>query len=241
VAVAVALLVASCGGTQAPPPNDGPLSDSAMDDDGETIVRRPVITHPVLPGFALPYSLDRIFGTFGDCRSGGRRQHSGLDLGGVGDDAGVGTPVRSMVRARITFIGRGEDDPEQFGVPDDRDGFVIRGNDVELPRRAMVRGYGLVNFFTRDYGSWRSGDVVVTEAIGSGIDGYVVRYMHIAEPHPELSVGDEVEAGQELGLMGGTAVQRDLPHVHIDMSTPDGERVDIAPFLGMAADLNRCR
>ena len=80
-----------------------------------------------------------------------------------------------------------------------------------------------------------------TEAIGTTIDGHRVRYMHLGAVHPQLAVGDEVEAGQEIGLMGGTAVMESLPHVHIDIETPGGRRIDVAPLLGMAPDTNRCR
>jgi murein DD-endopeptidase MepM/ murein hydrolase activator NlpD len=211
-----------------------------LDDDGRTLVREPVIVDDLAPGVALPYALDRIYGTFGDCRDGGRRQHRGLDLGGVGPDAGLGTPIRSMVRARITFIGRPEEDSAQFGRPDTRGGTTDRGGQA-LPRGGTVPGYGPVHFFTRDYGSWRSGTVIITEGIGAPLADHQIRYMHLGAVHPGLGVGDEVEAGQEIGLMGGTAVQNDLPHVHMDIETPDGERVDIAPLLGMAPDTRRCR
>ena len=191
------------------------------------------------PGFVLPYALQRVYGTFGDCRPGGR-QHRGLDLGGVGPNAGLGTPVRAMVRSRILFIGRPEDDPARFGTPDLRAGTVERGG-RRLPRTGVHPLYGRVAYFTRDYGAWRSGAIVVTEVIGTPLAGHRVRYMHLAAIHPMLDVGDEVEAGQEIGLMGGTAVQFDLPHVHIDIETPDGVRVDPAPWLGMEADDRVCR
>lgn len=242
-----ALWLVACGGP-APPPNfPEPVGDDeptnalyGEDIEQRLVARQPVLVQPVTPGFVLPYPLQRIYGTHGDCRNRGRRQHRGLDIGGIGTNHGLGTPVRSMVRARITMIGRGEDDPATFGRPDTRDGTVTR-NRVELPRQGFVPGYGVVHFHSRDYGSWRAGDTVVTVALDPPIAGYRIRYMHLAEPHPELRVGDEVEAGQEIGLMGGTAILQDLPHVHIDMETPQGERVDIAPFLGMEADTRTCR
>jgi len=209
------------------------------DDDGRMLMRSPVITHPVHPGFALPYPIDRIYGTFGDCRDRGRRQHRGLDLGGVGENFGLGTPVRSMARAEIVLIGRGADDPARFGRPDTRTGTVERRGHA-LPRSATLPVYGTVYFFSRDYGSWRSGDIISTVVIGGPLDGHRIRYMHLAAIHPELQVGDHVEAGQEIGLMGGTAVMNDLPHIHIDIETPNGVRVDPAPFLGMEADTRTC-
>lgn len=238
-ALALAGALAACSSPPVVP--DAPIGGAPLlDDDGRMLVREPVIITETARGWVAPYPLERIYGTFGDCRDGGRRQHRGLDIGGVGPDFGVGTPVYSMVRARITFIGRGTEDPDQFGRPDTREGTTERG-DHQLPRSGVVRGYGPVAFFTRDYGSWRSGDVIVTQALDGGIEGYQVRYMHLAAIHPELRVGDVVEAGQEIGLMGGTAVMHDLPHVHIDIEDLDGDRVDVAPFLGMEADRRRCR
>lgn len=193
----------------------------------------------VQPGVVLPYPTERIFGTFGDCRDGGRRQHRGLDLGGVGDDAGLGTPIRSMFRARITLIGTGFDDPDRFGHPDTRSGVAERGGQ-DLPRSGTIPGYGVVHWFTRDYGSWRSGTIVSTEVVEGDWQGYRVRYMHLAAAYPGLQEGDIVEAGQEIGLMGGTAIQFDSPHVHIDMEDLDGNRVDIAPLLGLQADTRTC-
>lgn len=246
-------VLAACAGP--PVVDDGSLADDLArldaealahahdhDHEGRMVPREPVIVAPVAPGFVLPYPLDRIYGTFGDCRGRGRnrRQHRGLDIGGVGEHFGLGTPIRSMVRARITLIGTGDEDPDRFGRPDTREGTTTR-NGRELPRSGHVPGFGLVHFFTRNYGSWRSGTIINTVAIGTEIDGHRIRYMHLAAIHPELRVGDEVEAGQVLGLMGGTAVQQDLPHVHIDIETPEGRRVDVAPFLGMAPDTNRCR
>lgn len=233
--------LAGCSGAQTPVRTlqyEGALGDG--DDDGRVLERSPVMRGPVARGIALPYPLDRVFGTFGDCRDGGRRQHNGLDLGGVGPHAGLGTPMRSMTRARITFIGTPETDPAQFGRPDRQAGNTERGGQM-LPRNLDVPGYGRVDFFTLDYGSWRSGVVIVTEGIGEPLDGHQIRYMHLGAVHPELRVGDEVEAGQEIGLMGGTAVQQDSPHVHIDIETPEGVRIDVAPLLGMEPDRSRCR
>lgn len=242
IVVLAVLALGACGGQAAQQRRISYIMGEPLvsDDEGRVLERRPVMVGPTVRGVALPYSIERVFGTFGDCRDGGRRQHRGLDLGGVGPDAGLGTPIRSMVRARITFIGTPQSDPRQFGTPDTGSGAVQRGRH-ELPRSAIVPGYGRVHFFTRDYGSWRSGVVIVTEGIADPLDGYVIRYMHLGAVHPELHVGDEVEAGQEIGLMGGTAVQRDSPHVHMDITDPDGDRVDIAPYLGMAPDTSRCR
>ena len=41
--------------------------------------------------------------------------HKALDIGGVGPDWGLGTPIRSMARAKITAIHLPEDDPKRWG------------------------------------------------------------------------------------------------------------------------------
>ncbi len=232
-------LAPGCGHRRQPTTDDFglPFTD---EHDSRALLREPVfVDDRPQPGLAVPYPLDHIFGMFGDCRSGGR-QHAALDIGGVGPAAGLGTPVRAMVRSRITAIGRPEDDPARYGRPDNRGG-TTRRSGVDLPRSADIAGYGRVAFFTRDYGSGHTGAMISTEAIGTTIDGHRVRYMHLGAVHPQLAVGDEVEAGQEIGLMGGTAVMESLPHVHIDIETPGGRRIDVAPLLGMAPDTNRCR
>jgi len=191
-----------------------------------------------MPGLALPYSMRRVFRGFGACR-GNRHFHEAIDVGGVGDDGGLGTPIYAMSRSRVTFIGLPSEDPAQFGTPDRRSGNVVRGG-RELPRSKVVPGYGRVFFFTRNYGSWRSGTVIVTVGVGGPLDGHRIRYMHLGAVHPDLKVGDVVEAGQEIGLMGGTAVQQASPHVHIDVEAPDGRRLDVAPLLGLAPTAQEC-
>jgi murein DD-endopeptidase MepM/ murein hydrolase activator NlpD len=224
------------------PPTPGtqiPSEEAAYHEDGRHLIREPVIIAPLPPGVALPYPIDRIFGTFGDCRPGGR-QHQGLDLGGVGPHAGLGTPVRAMVRSEVVAIRRPEDDPAQYGRRDTRSGTVERSGQ-QLPRSLWVPGYGRVYFFTRDYGSWHAGETIELRAIDTGLAGHTIRYMHLGATHPEVRVGDVVEPGQEIGLMGGTAVLQSLPHVHIDIEDAAGRRVDVAPWLGMEPDRRRCR
>jgi murein DD-endopeptidase MepM/ murein hydrolase activator NlpD len=224
-----------CSGTRS-----GERQGSAPGEFETRLVERVVRTvSGIQSGVVLPYPTHRILSTFGDCRDGGRRQHRGLDLGGVGDDQGLGTPIRSMFRARITLIGTGSDDPDRFGHPDTRDGIAERGGH-RLARSGVIPGYGVVRWFTRDYGAWRSGTIVSTEVVEGDWEGYRVRYMHLGAVYPGLAEGDIVEAGQELGLMGGTAIQFDSPHVHIDMEDLQGDRVDIAPLLGLEADTRTC-
>lgn len=235
----VGTLIAACGHAPAGDDALAPPDEPWVHDDGRVLVREPVIVAPLPRGVALPYPLDRVFGTFGDCRGGGR-QHLGLDLGGVGPDEGLGTPIRSMVRARVVAIHRPEDAPGLYGRRDTRAGTTERSG-KSLPRGLDVPGYGRVHFFTRDYGSWRTGEMIVTVALDTGLAGHQIRYMHLGAVHPELRVGDVVEAGQEIAVMGGTAILESLPHVHIDIEDDRGRRIDVAPWLGMEPDTRRCR
>ncbi len=138
------------------------------------------------------------------------------------------------------MIGRPEEDSERFGRPDRRSGTTERGGQT-LPRALRISGYGRVHFFTRNYGNWHSGTILVTEGVGEPLANHTIRYMHLGAIHPDLRVGDSLEAGQEIGLMGGTAIMDDRPHVHIDIETSQEERLDVAPFLGLPGDPGRCR
>ncbi|HRE89248.1 MAG TPA: M23 family metallopeptidase, partial [Myxococcota bacterium] len=189
-------------------------------------------TRLIEDGLAFPYPANKFFRGFGPCR-GRRHHHEGIDLGGVGPEWGIGTPIRSMSKAEILFIGTGEDDPDQFGSPDKRPGEALRG-DKMLPRSREIEGYGKVYFFTRTKGRWRSGNIMVTRAIDGPLEGHTIRYLHLAAFRPDLKVGDVLEVGEELGLMGGTGVQESAPHLHLDIAAPDGKRVDVAPMLGLA-------
>lgn len=240
-------LLALCTGCGALPTSPGspppaPAADEGLapHEDVRVLPRQPAQVGQPAAGIVLPYPLDRIYGVFYDCRRGGRL-HRGLDIGGVGEHHGLGSPVRAMVRSRIVFIGTPESDARQFGRRDTRSGTVDRRGHA-LPRRGEHGVYGTVYYHTRDYGSWHAGVTIIFEALDSAIAGHRVRYMHLAAVHPELRVGDEVEAGQEVGLMGGTAILRDLPHLHIDIEDAEGRRVDVAPLLGLEADTpRRCR
>ncbi len=203
--------------------------------------RRPIESTSARPGVAMPYPMTNVFSTYSDCRPGGRT-HAGLDVGGVGPDGGIGTPVYAMTRAKVTFIGRPEDDPDKFGRPLNKKGTVQRGSaNARLPASAKIPGYGTVRFFTQTYGSWRTGTILVMEALDGPLKDHRIRYMHLGAIHPNLKPGDIVESGQEVGLMGGTAVLHDMPHMHIDIETAKGKRVDVAPFVGLPSDNGRCR
>ncbi|MFO0751340.1 MAG: peptidoglycan DD-metalloendopeptidase family protein [Myxococcota bacterium] len=190
----------------------------------------------ILPsGVALPYPTDHVFRGFGACRDrAGRHRHAALDLGGVGPDAGLGTVVRAMARARIIMIGLGAERPKEFGLPDRRKGRARRKGHHSLPRSELVPGYGEVFFFTALQGRWRSGNIVVMQVDGDGpLTGATVRYLHLAAVRPDLKVGDVVEPGDEVGLLGGTGVQSAAPHVHIDIVGSGGLPIDVAALLGL--------
>ena len=127
----------------------------------------------------------------------------------------------------------------EFGVPDRRSGTATRGG-REIPRSAVIEGYGKVYFFTKNKGRWRSGTVVITEGLGGPLGGHEIRYMHLAAVKPGLKVGDVLEMGDELGLLGGTGVQQSAPHLHLDIQDPDGQRVDVAPLLGLPPTAADC-
>lgn len=206
--------------------------------------RAPTADAVLLPnGLALPYPTLRVFRAFGKCKGAGKRperwqgawrshEHEGIDLGGLGADGGLGSAVRSMNRARVVEIAHGDDLPAKFGVTDRRAGMCTRDG-TDFPRSFALAGYGEVHFFTRARGWYRTGNMVVTEGIDGRLAGHRVRYMHLGAARPDLVVGAIVEPGEELGVLGGTAVQEDDPHVHIDIRDPEGESVDVAPLIGL--------
>jgi len=144
-----------------------------------------------------------------------------------------------MVRAKVTMIGRPEDDPVKFGVPDRGAGTVVRTGET-LPRSLRLPLYGRVFFFTRNHGKWRTGTIVVTRGLEGRLKDHTIRYMHLGAVHPRLKVGDILEAGQELGVMGSTAIMESWPHVHIDVEDPRCRRVDVEWLLGLGAKHPAC-
>jgi hypothetical protein len=180
----------------------------------------------------VPYDVSHLISDFWDCREGHRR-HRGLDLAGVGVNAGLGTPVVSIGRALVLSVGVPEEDPARYGRRLTTPQTVIRGGEV-LPTEGDVPDYGRVRFFTRDYGSAHTGVIVVTQILDGPLAGYTVRYMHLGDPHPGVGPGVILERGQELGVMGGTAVLSSTPHVHIDAEDPEGRRVDLSVYFGLA-------
>jgi murein DD-endopeptidase MepM/ murein hydrolase activator NlpD len=73
--------------------------------------------------------------------------------------------------------------------------------------------------------------VVSLVGLGGGLEGYAIRYMHLGAIRPDLKPGMVVEAGDELGVLGGTAVQDSLPHVHLDVTSPSGVALDMKSIL----------
>ena len=59
-------------------------------------------------------------------------------------------------------------------------------------------------------------------------EGHVSRYAHLSIVHPELQLGDAVEQGQAIGLMGNSGVPptenqpEPPPHLHFELWSPDG-------------------
>ena len=211
---------------------------------GVAAARSPKADAFLLPnGLALPYPTLRVFRAFGHCLGKGKRpdhypykwkshDHEAIDLGGLGPDGGLGTAIRSLTRARVVEIDLGDALPAKYGLADRRPGEALR-KDTSYPRSFALAGYGEVTFFTRAKGYYRTGNMVVTVGVGGPLDGHTIRYLHLGAPRPDLQVGDVLEPGEELGVLGGTAVQDSAPHLHLDIRDADGESVDVAPLLGL--------
>jgi murein DD-endopeptidase MepM/ murein hydrolase activator NlpD len=189
-------------------------------------------------GVSLPYPLDNLMRGWTPCTR--RGHHRAIDIGGVGPDDGLGTPVRAMAHARVIRVGRPSEDPVRYGAPLTTGETTRRGRH-DLPVSRRIKGYGLVHFFTRGYGAHRSGAVITLEGLSGPLRGYTLTYMHLAAIRPDLEAGRVVRAGEVIGLMGGTAVQRDPPHLHLEIDHPNGRRVDPGRILGIGPTAVRCR
>jgi len=189
-------------------------------------------------GLFLPYPLRRVFRGFAECWDGQWR-HRAIDIGGIGPEGGLGTAIRSMVKAKITRIGTPKTKPKWFGTYDRRRGRAKRHGHY-YRRSARIAGYGRVHFFTRRQGKWRTGVIIETVGVGRELKGHKIRYMHLATAHPKLKVGDVVKAGQVIGLMGGTGVQESAPHVHVDAANLDGEKIDLEVLFGRRKSSKIC-
>lgn len=225
--IAIAALAIACASPARAEPPRSPTADAVM-----------------LPsGLALPYPTLRVFRAFGRCIQSRKRpdhwpgawrthNHEGIDLGGLGPDGGLGSAVRSLTRARVVEIAHGDDLPPKYGVIDRRPGDALR-DDIAYPRSFALDGYGLVHFFTRARGWYRTGNMVVTVGLDGRLKDHEIRYMHLGAARPDLAVGDVLAPGEELGVLGGTGVQEDAPHLHLDIRDPEGEAVDVAPLIGL--------
>lgn len=193
---------------------------------------------PPKSGFAHPVEHMRLMRGF----DGEACWHQGIDIGGQGELGGVGQAVRSIVKSKIIFIGTPELDAKKFGRRDRRRGYAKRHH-FRIPRQIEVPGYPApIHPMTRTLGSSRTGVFIVTEAMHPQMQKYRVRYLHLAAVKPGLKAGDIVEAGEELGLMGATAIMVSAPHVHIDVETRAGIRFNPAHLLGLDKIYSaRCR
>lgn len=246
-AVASITCVVACGGTTSivePVEEPDPLAmashdavhqpvdrtdeTSQPDDIPDWVADLPPKPPPLEPYYVVPCEPVDLISTFHERR--GSRIHAGLDLAGVGEDSGLGTPIYSIGRAEVLMIGVPEEDASSFGRAMRRGGTTVRGG-RRLPTSADIPGYGRVYFFTSTRGSWRSGRIVVTRLLDGPLEGHIVRYMHLGGIHPDLHEGDILELGEEFAVMGGTGVQESIPHLHIDCEDEDEERVDLLPYL----------
>lgn len=188
-------------------------------------------------GLYLPYPLDNLFRGWTECT--GRGHHKALDIGGVGDDYGLGTPIRAMAKAKVIQIGKPEEDPSRYGTPITGATTVERSGHT-LPTTATLPGYGKVHYFTRDYGRHRSGGQISLLVLEGPLTKHELHYLHIAAVRPDLKVGDTVEAGEEIAIMGGTAVLDAPPHLHLSIESPEGRNVDVGHVLGIGSTRVPC-
>lgn len=191
---------------------------------------------PIAEGYAQPYPYGNLMRQY----DGNRCRHRALDIGAVGEEfGGLGTVVNSATPAVVTLIGKVGRDVKEFGRVDKRSGMAKRSGKM-YPRRLLVPGYGVVYPFSRTYGRWRSGTVLVVRVTDGPLKDYTLRYMHLADVRPDLKVGSKIEAGEHIGLMGGTAIMDSWPHVHIDLTDPNGKRLDPAPYIGLQETISHC-
>ena len=192
---------------------------------------------PIEPGYVQPYPYGNLMRLY----NGNRCRHRGLDIGTVGsENGGMGTVINSATPGVITFIGRTGQDTFNFGKADTRAG-TTRRTGKTYPRQILVPGYGLVYPFSRNYGKWRSGTIIAIRITQGPLKDHIVRYMHLAAVRPDLHVGDSVQAGEHIALMGGTAILESWPHVHIALETPDRKRTDLAPYIGLPHTGAECK
>lgn len=190
-------------------------------------------------GLVVPYPLDNLFRGWTECASkhGG---HHALDIGGVGKDYGLGTPVRAMARSKVTAFATTTSDPVACGRPLKAEPTTVRSR-LTLPTSRDIPGYGQVWFFSEDYGTHRSGGYIELKMLEGPYENDTVRYLHLAAVRPDLKVGDVVDAGDEVGLLGGTAVQDAPPHVHVQLETREGHDLDVGKVLGIGSTFVGCK
>ena len=112
------------------------------------------------PGFSHPVRWMRLMRGF----DGNNCWHQGLDIASQGPMAGIGQPIYSIVKSKVTFIGTPEMNPSKYGRRDRRGGAIKRGG-VMIPRRVKVDGYPTLYPFTRGLGSAKTGVFIITQAM----------------------------------------------------------------------------
>ena len=213
-------------------PADDHDEDAFEDEPGlEHSTQTPTVAADILPpasGFAYPRDDISVVRGF----DADKCWHQGIDVNGTTPYFGIGEPIYSIARAEVTFIGTPTANPARYGRIDRRGGTTKRRG-IKLPRTLEVEGYGTVYPFTRSMGQARTGVFVITKSLHPKYPNYLLRYMHLAAVHPKLEVGQILEPGDEIGLMGATGTRESAPHLHLDIETPIGRRVDPAPLIGL--------
>jgi murein DD-endopeptidase MepM/ murein hydrolase activator NlpD len=105
------------------------------------------------------------------------------------------------------------------------------GVDLVAPRGAPVHAVfdGVVEKLERD--ARRGGRAGIYQVVAHGSGGLRSRYIHLDAIAPDLAVGAAVRAGQVIGTLGATGIERAAPHLHFGLQI--GARyVDPEPYLG---------
>lgn len=201
---------------------DGAPSDAA-EPDGPIVPPGP----DDLPGFAFPIDPDDR-----------RMIHPGIFFGvdhdpAEGEDvvclgyAGHGFPTCYDGHQGSDFVLRGGFDAMDDGsarVVAAAGGVVTEATDGNYDR---CRG-SLQNFDPDCDGHPRRSNTVEVEHA----HGWHTRYLHLKRDSVAVRVGDVVECGQQLGLVGSSG-RSFTPHLHFEVRRPAGEAVD--PFAGEAS------
>ncbi len=202
---------------------DGGPRDMAVEPDGPIVPPGP----DDLPGFAFPIDPDDR-----------RMIHPGIFFGvdhdpAEGEDvvclgyAGHGFPTCYDGHQGSDFVLRGGFDAMDEGsarVVAAAGGVVTEAIDGNYDR---CRG-NLQNFDPDCDGHPRRSNTVEVEHA----HGWRTRYLHLKRDSVAVRVGDVVECGEQLGLVGSSG-RSFTPHLHFEVRRPEGGAVD--PFAGEAS------